>query len=121
VTAFRLRVLAGGTDRAPRGAPDPLFLPAAAALTDDGVTPEHAWRWDPHWADPDLRDAAVLNLAEALASFQGVPSPLEAHQAEMRARAPRLAASNPDPEPCALPPACLRAIPEAEPEMEAEP
>jgi hypothetical protein len=120
VTAFRLRVLAGGADRAPGVAPDPLFLPAAAALTADGITPDHAWRWDPYWADPDLRDDAVLNLAEALASFQGVPSPLEAHQAEIKARAPRLAASNPDPEPCALPAAYLRAMPVAEPEMEAE-
>jgi hypothetical protein len=55
------------------------MLLAALYLTDGGITPGTAWHWDPNWADPDLRDDAVLHLVEALAYVQGVPSPLEAH------------------------------------------
>jgi hypothetical protein len=65
--------------RTPQAAPDPFLLPAARSLAADGVTPLQAWQWDANWADPDLRDPAVLNLAEAVAWVQGARSPLEEH------------------------------------------
>ena len=53
-----------------------LRLAALSSLTADKVTPEHVLTWD-----MGLRDRAVMALAEDLARFQGVPSPLERYMA----------------------------------------